>query len=179
MKAVLGGRVPEAEDVVVDGALWSEEPRIGLERERASRTAMEGMLFSTRHVRLVRGVSLGMRVRGLPDGWEPPFGQLLKLGGESRLAACREWPGASALGSPRELGSIRQQLLLVALSPVDIEGGVCAGLQPLPELGDVRVVSACLGRRSGWAVGTPDRGAAPFRSGRCSHREASCFARAA
>ena len=89
--AALDGRLPSHSDLVPDKCLWSDEPRIGLERDGGTRTAREGMLYSTRHVRPARGVSLGVRIAGLPDGWTPPFGGLLTLGGEGRLAECREW----------------------------------------------------------------------------------------
>ena len=86
MEAVLCGALPPEDTVVSRHELWSEEVRIGLERDGAARTAVEGMLYSTRHVRLRRGVSLGLQVTGVPDGWgatlraHGPFGRRKPFG---------------------------------------------------------------------------------------------------
>ncbi len=150
--AVLAGRLPDRGDLVPDQCLWSDEPRIGLERDGETRTAREGMLYSTRHVRPARGVSLGVRIAGLPAGWTPPFGSPLTLGGEGRLAECREWQECRewdaelALEAPlAEIGDTRR-VALVALSPVDLPRDIRVGNQPLEALGNARVVSACLDR---------------------------------
>ena len=50
INAVLHGRLPSHDDLVPESCLWSEEPRIGLERDGTTRAALEGMLYSTRHV---------------------------------------------------------------------------------------------------------------------------------
>lgn len=67
--------------------LVKEEPRIGLARDNARRTAAEGMLFSTRHLRLTgEPAPCGLLMQmDWPDerGWP---GGLLRLGGEGRLA---------------------------------------------------------------------------------------------
>ena len=97
MNAVLRGELPAPDDVVSNRTLWNDEPRIGLERNPDTRTAEEGLLYSTRHVRLACGVSLGVRIDGLPPDWRPPFGRTLSFGGESRTAACRQWNAALSL----------------------------------------------------------------------------------
>ena len=144
--SVLSGRLPGDAELVPDGCLWSDEPRIGLQRDESTRTAGDGMLYSTRHVRPLSGVSLGVRIAGLPSGWTPPFGQPLTLGGEGRLAECREWSADLALPMPSGEIEATRTVTVVALSPVDLPRDVCAGLQPLNDLGDARVVSACLDR---------------------------------
>ena len=153
VSAVLNGRPPDAREVVASSALWSAEPRVGLERDRGTRTAKESMLYSTRHVRLRRGVSLGAWIAGLPPDWPLPFGQLLPIGGESRLAECEEWTPDLRLEAP--LDQIRNtcQVALVALSPLDLDQQHYDGTKPLPCLGGLRVVSACLDRPArigGW-----------------------------
>ena len=100
MNAVLRGELPAPDDIVSSRTLWSDEPRIGLERNPDTRTAEEGLLYSTRHVRLACGVSLGVRIGGLPPDWGPPFGRTLSFGGESRTAACRQWNAALSLDAP-------------------------------------------------------------------------------
>lgn len=144
--AVLRGELPKQEAAVRSQSLWSTEPRIGLKRDAGRRTAEEGMLYSTGHVRMQSAVSLGLRVAGLPDSWRPPDRTLVPLGGESRLAECDQWDGDLAV-CVRPKASCR--LTLVALSPLNLGHDVYRGHRPLqlPDgLGDANVASACLGR---------------------------------
>ena len=146
MESVLAGEAPKAEETVASEALWSEEYRIGLERNDRTRTAEEGMLYSTRHVRLERGVSIGMRVTGVPEGWTMPFGGMVPVGGESRLAECLEWDVNFEFAAPAEQLAASGKVAVIALSPLDIERDVYCGKKPLEALGGARVVSACLDR---------------------------------
>ena len=146
MEAVLRGALPTEDEIVSRHELWREEPRIGLERDGDARTAVEGMLYSTRHVRLGRGVSLGLRVAGVPDGWTWPFKRMVPLGGESRLAECREWDGEVTFDVPLETIVNGGRAAVIALSPLDIERDIYCGRQPLAALGGSRIASACLDR---------------------------------
>ena len=152
MNAVLHGRVPDRGHVVPSRRFWSPEVRTGLERNE-HRTAKEGRLYSTWHVRPRTGVSLGARISGLPTDWSPPSSRLVPLGGESRLAECRPWhvEAATKVEAPLDEIAASKRLALVALSPLDVEEEVVLGSRPLeicgiPRLGAVRVVSACLQR---------------------------------
>lgn len=145
MNAALRGRLPDAGDVVSSGYLSTAEPRIGLQRDRDTRTAAEGMLYSTRHIRVQRGVALGVRIAGLPESWPRPFG-LAAFGGESRLAECQEWTADLALSPPMDRVSRARKVLLVALSPVDLEDGLRLAEKPAIAPGGARVVCACLDR---------------------------------
>lgn len=144
MEMVVRGEVPSASELVASRELWDAEPRIGLERDRKTRTAVEGMLYSTRHVRLARGVSLGVRLRGVPADWTLPFGRLLSLGGESRLAECAEWQVEPVSPLPPDGIDDDEQMTMIALTPLDLDADVCRGTKPLP--GGARIVSACLNR---------------------------------
>ena len=153
---VLRGQLPKQSDVVPGKCLWSVEVRTGLKRDESSRTAEEGMLYSTRHVRPHAGVALGARIAGLPpDWWRPPPSRLVPLGGESRLAECKPWAAKETLKLRMPLDEIAKsgKLALIALSPLDLEEDVVFGKRPLkicgiPELRAVQwdVVSACLQR---------------------------------
>lgn len=150
--AVLRGELPPQETIFISRRLWSDEPRIGLKRDAGTRTAEEGMLYSTGHVRLESKVSLGLRVAGLPEAWKLPSETLVPLGGESRLAECDTWDGDLPI-CVRPQASRR--LTLVALSPLDLARDICRGRGSLPldGLGEAQVVSACLGRpqrMGGW-----------------------------
>lgn len=145
LTAVLNGALPFPEDVVFSGDLWAMEDRTGLELNRATGTAVEGLLYNARHVRPATGVSLGARIHGLPDDWTVPFGQLLPLGGESRLAECREWDGDLRFGDPVGTAA-RHEIAVIALSPLDVGEEVCMGIQPIDELAGARVISAAVDR---------------------------------
>ncbi len=146
MNAVLRGELPAVTDVVSSDSLWSEEPRIGLARDPNTRTAEEGFLYSTRHVRLARGVSLGVRIAGLPADWRPPIGRTLSFGGEGRMAEWREWNSALSLDKYMPTTTHGGQVTVIALSPLDLADDVCLGRRPLEALGGAVVVCACLDR---------------------------------
>ena len=146
LNAVLHGHLPCRDSLIPDSSLWSDEPRIGLQRDSGTRTASEGMLYSTRHVRPCRDTSLGVRVTGLPRGWVPPFGQLVTLGGEGQLAECREWKADVALSVPMAEIEATGKVVVVALSPLDLPKNTYLGRESLDVLGNARVVSACVAR---------------------------------
>ncbi len=143
MNAALNGCLPD--DVVPSGCLWASEPRIGLERDDTTRTAVEGMLYSTQHVRPSADVSLGARIHGLSDDWSLPRHEMMPLGGESRLAECDEWDGNLGIEAP--LARIRRdgKAALITLSPLDLNRETCAGEKPIHSLG-ARIVSAAMDR---------------------------------
>lgn len=145
LEAVLQGDLPQPEALVARKALWQEEARIGIARDNHRRTAKDGMLYTSRHVRLTPKVSLGVEITGLAANWSTPTG-VLPLGGESRLAECNAWPQALAIKAPREAITASGRLLLVALTPLDLEADLALGRQPLHDLAGARVISACLGR---------------------------------
>ncbi len=164
LKAVLRGEVPPQTDIVPRQKLWHEERRTGLQRDRTTRTAAEGMLYSTRHVRLERGVSLGVQVAGVPGSWTRPFGRLVPLGGESRLAECREWGSGLVFDTPLDSIKTTRRVALVALTPLDIAEHATPG-GTLTDFAGVRIVSACLDRPQrigGW--NSLERRPLPMRS---------------
>ena len=147
MNAVLRGQLPGTDDVVSSRSLWTPEHRIGLKRDKAVRAAKEGMLYSSRHVRPGRAISLGVRVSGLPEEWTPrALSELAPLGGESRVAELTPWSGDLHLAPPLDLITRTRRVSLIAVSPLDLETETCRGQQSVPGLGEVRVVSACLAR---------------------------------
>jgi CRISPR-associated protein Cmr3 len=71
---------------------------------------------------------------------------MIALGGESRLAECREWHDDSTIDMPLAAIEASRRMVVVALSPLDLEDAVYLGRQPLIALGNARVISACLSR---------------------------------
>ena len=145
LNAVLRGRRPGMKQVKPSSALWKSEPRVGLQRDPSSRTAQKGMLYSTRHVRLQRSVSLGARIAGMPADWPRPAGQLVSFGGEGRLADCQEWNASLGLDSPMDEIRSTKRVTLVALSPLDLPEAI-GGETELLGLDGIRIVCACLDR---------------------------------
>lgn len=88
LEAVLASAegVPSPKQFMRAADLYKQEYRVGLARDQTSRTAIDGQLYSSSHVRLVEGVSLAVIVEGVPDGWQLPPAGVVPLGGESRLA---------------------------------------------------------------------------------------------
>ena len=146
VNAALRGELPPVGERECSRNLWSVEPRIGLALDRSTGTAQEGMLYSVNHVRPTFDIGLGARIDGLPADWSIPFGDLVSLGGEGRLAECREWDAGCAVEAPLESILADRRVAIIALSPLDIGADVCLGRQPLEDLGHARVVSASLDR---------------------------------
>lgn len=164
---VLRGGLPPEEALVAQKDLWRVERRIGLERDANRRSAQEGRLYSARFVRLLRGVAIGARVAGWPAGWSLPSGSLVPFGGEGRLAACEPWEAKSldGLDMPVAEAFASGRLMVIALTPLVLDGAACRGEAPIPGLGDARLVSACLDRPlriGGW--NSLERSPSPVRS---------------
>ena len=146
MQKVLNGRLPCSNHVKPSRQLWSEEMRVGLERDQNRRTAEDGKLYSSRHVRLKRDVSLGMRIGGIPNEWKLPKDDLVLLGGESRLASCEQCSEFVSFTVPE--GKIEENgyFTVIALSPLDLNEAIIQPGQHLDIPGGVKVISACLDR---------------------------------
>ena len=147
MERVLRGERPSPEQIVRTSRLWTDEPRIGLERAPDTRTAEEGMLYSTRHVRLRPGVSLGVHVTGIPDGWAPTG--LVPLGGESRMAECTSRNGDETILPWRSTLGCSGRLVAIAVTPLDLDPEETRPGASIAGAAGARLVSACLGRPIG------------------------------
>jgi CRISPR-associated protein Cmr3 len=148
-------------------ALWHDEHRVGIARDNRARTVREGMLYSAVHARLERGVSIGVRVSGLPPGWRrPDDGEAIPFGGEGRLARWRKWDGAAPSPTvPAEVGE-HGRLTVIALTPLDAGTEVYRGQAAPQGLAGATLVSACLPgpqRVGGWGQ-VPKTGPLPLHS---------------
>jgi len=131
--------------------LWALEPRTGIARERATRTAAEGALFDIVHVRPRRlGVGLTVLARDMGDLWTQAEG-LVRIGAEGRLAELSVAQGptadvAEALRPDKEvLDAIANtgRAALAVLTPALLTAEQWRGAAPLEELGGARIVCAC------------------------------------
>ncbi len=165
---ILEGKAPKADELITDRRLFAREERIGLQRDRTTRTAAHGMLYAVRHLRLFDGVgrcggktadrdrrprvALGLEVAGPAD--HPPPAQPMPLGGLQRLVGFHEladgWEEAAEPGEPPADG----RYLVHILSPTRFRDG--SWPRPGAELDDAfpgRLVFACCGRAQyvgGW-----------------------------
>lgn len=138
MQRVLKGDLPDPASIIARGELWQSEARVGIHRDDASRTTKEDALYQTAHVRLSRGVSLGVGVSGY-DGAVP---KLVTLGGESRMVGIEEvsW----ALPQAPTLTGRRYTVTLITPGCFRGDGWKTPG-GALPGLPG-RIVAACVGK---------------------------------
>ncbi len=156
IRAVADGRLPSASDVVDQGHLWAVERRIGIARDRDTRTAAEGMLYSALHVRLAAGVTLGALVEGVPSVWRSPGGEALILGGEARLVTWSSWEAAGSWGLSLERIGTDSRVALLVLTPFDPGEESLEPGSGIPGLDGLTLISACCDRPQtigGWDFG--------------------------
>jgi CRISPR-associated protein Cmr3 len=167
MAAVLRGGVPASDEVVRSSDLWHVEPRVGIQRDDETRTVREEMLYTSRHIRPARGVTIGVRIDGVPDGWWDRCGVTVPLGGEGRWAESQPWHDDAACEAPLSEVLASRKALVIALTSIDADGEFFRARGRITALGDATIVSACLPRVErvgGWAT---DRGGGrplPLRS---------------
>lgn len=128
MEAVIAGALPESAQCIHRNSLFTDEPRVGIafdEQNPQARTTGEGAIYSPSYVRLQQGVSLAVGITGLPEDWHVPG--ILPLGGESRLATCRELPQQAVRlphGEPDDQAiADTGRELLILLTPAHLTGG--------------------------------------------------------
>ncbi len=88
LRKVLEGGVPAADDFISSSRLWSSEAKVGNAIDRESGTVIEGMLYTTRHIRLHPNVRLTLWIdadHALRNKLPHSPGQIqIPLGGEAR-----------------------------------------------------------------------------------------------
>ena len=149
MQEFLAGGLPKTDQVIMSDQLFQRERRVGIRRDDQSRTTGEDSLYQTAHYRPQRGVKIAA---GL-SGWEGELGQLLTLGGESRMSWAVALPGGLAMPGPVELvpdpdGKVHY--LIYLLTPTNVDGGRKPN-EPLAEEVPGTVISACIDRP--WLIG--------------------------
>lgn len=133
LQRVLCGQFPEK--VYRSSELYDEEPRLGIARNNAQRTAHEGLLYQTRHLRPRPELSMGVTVSGIPSELYPVHG-ITRFGGEGRPSAVIVDDVPPLLVAPKAQS---QNLLLMLLTHADFGGdGWLPGFEPDTQ-GDVKV----------------------------------------
>ena len=129
------------------GPLVRDEPKLGIARDKSSRTAREGMLYSLNLKRPLKGFSLCVEMDNLPENanFQLP---LLKLGGENKAAYVQamqeaESPRLERLKRLRLRGDGAQTLFKIYLaSPAIFEQGSCPQFEGL----DAELIAAAVGK---------------------------------
>lgn len=86
LKEILEGGIPSQNAIKNQDYFYFEEPRVGLERMDDSRTAVEGRLYNSVHIRPKQETALVVYVAGIPSDWRVAGHRTVPLGGEGRLA---------------------------------------------------------------------------------------------
>lgn len=149
--SLLAGQLPLEEQIKEQENLWKEEPRVGLERNDNTRTAVDSHLYRIQHVRPEKEVKIRVIVCGLPPGWPELPRRVFPLGGEGRLSAVEVkgfskkeqinlLPACPTL-APGTGGTLRFTVTLITPGSFgDLAGVVRRGLPGIPG----RCLSACL-----------------------------------
>ncbi len=82
----LKGELPAAKTIEKPDGLHHSEERLGIGRDNARRTTVDGLLYQTRHVRPRQDIAIGIHVHGLSSTQVARQG-LTRLGAEGRLAS--------------------------------------------------------------------------------------------
>lgn len=158
---VLSGDVPAENAIVHTHDLYHSEERLGIGRDHAKCTTIDGLLYQTNHVRPMKDVSIGIVVKGLNCAGLPQHGTC-RLGAEGRMAAW-QCEAVQTLPSIKIKG---KNIMLVLLTPARFnQGWLPDGFSPVTIAkqqtvwdGDIhgvklRLISSVIGkpmREGGW-----------------------------
>jgi len=112
LDAVLCGNVPTKDQIYSAGQLFEREPRLGIARNNDTRTAIDGLLYQSEHVRPKNDLTIEADISGLPDN----FGitrKMVRLGAEGRLAGIQSKPSCSHPASPQPDTNSRGLILML------------------------------------------------------------------
>lgn len=153
LQKVLEGGVPSARDLIHPSQLWVSEAKVGNAIDGESGTVIEGMLYSTRHIRMHAGVRLvlwigaGAELRNqLPQS---PQRIQVPLGGEARSCWLTRKAEPLDLADP-SLSTANGSICYAVhvLTPLNPEHPPAPG-KPFEKLPG-KLVSACLPRPQLW-----------------------------
>lgn len=162
LQQVLAGEVPHR--LIRPSELWAQEPRVGIARERTTRTAAEGQIYSSVHTRLRKEVALAVRIEQSPIRWQPDQPAVITLSGQSRMATVEPFSAPDAPGAPAPLPpapSLEPTGNVLRFTITLVTPGVYSGADAYqvvrygPDGIPGRVISACVGRlgqQGGWDI---------------------------
>ncbi|SFJ66244.1 type III-B CRISPR module-associated Cmr3 family protein [Thermoflavimicrobium dichotomicum] len=90
LASVLRGEIPDFSQLRRSSDLWRKEQKHGIMRgDIYEKRVKGGHLYTSVHIRLNKGVTLQVEVKGIPADWEIKEKLALPLGGEGRFADVR------------------------------------------------------------------------------------------
>ncbi|MCG5525871.1 hypothetical protein LRB11_13165 [Ectothiorhodospira haloalkaliphila] len=119
---VLAGGCPAPSEIRHSADLVTHESRLGIGRDNRRRTAEEGLLYQTRHLRPIPGLRLEVDIDGLPEDL-PSIDGLARLGGEGRMAHFSLEAKAGALPEAPPVEGNPAGLILTLLTPARLAHG--------------------------------------------------------
>ncbi|MDP2811908.1 MAG: type III-B CRISPR module-associated Cmr3 family protein [Rhodocyclaceae bacterium] len=156
-RVYLAGDLPEMRHLVTGGDLWKTETRPGIALDGATRTGMDGALFSVEHVALADGIGFiaGFSGAGLPNTGA------LRLAGDGRAARWQAIDWMPPAASLETLAPTRRFRLILATPGLFAEGWLPTGVDPITRRlahadFSARLACAAVSRAelvSGWDLG--------------------------
>jgi len=120
LSAFLHDQMPAANTIQKPCDLFDSEERLGIGRDYAKRTTIDGLLYQTNHIRPMQDVSIGIVVKGLDCAGLPQQGTC-RLGAEGRMAA---WQcEAVQTLPPIQFDKKNKNIMLVLLTPARFTQG--------------------------------------------------------
>ncbi|NOQ36569.1 MAG: hypothetical protein GQ569_11855 [Methylococcaceae bacterium] len=125
-RKLLNDETPAITDIFNKDQLFTTEPRLGIARDNASRSVIEGQLYQTQHLRLAEDVSIELDVMGIADellNKLPEAGnKILRLGGEGRMAALTVKSDYPPLPSIDDEEKPLQKFIIHFITAADFDG---------------------------------------------------------
>ncbi len=170
MASVLDGKVPETTMLTKGGVdpgndaekavfgsdeLWEYEPKVGIGRDSATRTASDSRLYAVNLVRPIKGVTVVVGVDDIPPAWFERYSPVVGLGGEGKLAALKISDKQITLPARPELDAVNRKVLFTVtlITPGYFGDKARDAIEGQFERVPGKCVSACLGRAmqiGGW-----------------------------
>lgn len=165
LETVLSGHLPDSSEIVPASALFVDEPRVGIGRDRKTRMALDHALYAARHVRPRDATRIAVGISGLTaDAAWPQAAAIVPFGGEGRSAVLAPCSAPVFPRTPLRTIEGARRYSVSFLSPAFLPQAAWspgATLSGLPGT----IVSACSAeplRIGGWS--TLDRHSVPARS---------------
>lgn len=114
MEKVLYGGLPDAADILEARQLFALEPRLGIARDNQRRTAEDGLLYQTQHIRPCPELAIEADLQGLDATHLSQ--RLIRLGAEGRLAGMGIHDKPSPLPCPTPDENTRGMILTLLTS---------------------------------------------------------------
>jgi CRISPR-associated protein Cmr3 len=123
---LLNGKVPDSKDIVKLDELLTVESRLGIARNNATRSVIEGQLYQTRHIRIKDDVAIELDILSLDERlakcFEPDQNEIVRLGGEGRMAALTVKPNRTAMPFIKTNTKPINKIIIHFVSAADFDG---------------------------------------------------------